>query len=165
MLSSDRGLLEGHGRYTVRRVERRDETGNPTVVEAADNQRGGRLVSIKLIPCNVPPQDHPHLVKLSDVFKWGDRLCVAMDNMNEGSLKDFMIGHGGGPLDELTARFYFQQLVYAVEYCHRTGYAVNEITMDNLQVVPPSLEGADRPTLKLVHYGSAVNVLLNGMAR
>ncbi|CAD7703531.1 unnamed protein product [Ostreobium quekettii] len=130
---------------------------------------GGGLVSIRLLPREGPPAqdrvEHPHIVQLRDVFQSDRWLCLVMD-AGLANLADYMTEGGPNrPLDETTARFYFQQLIYAVDYCHRTGYLVTDIKLENVLLFPNPHCRDTRPTLKLAEFGSAVNVLYQRMAR
>lgn len=53
-----------------------------------------------------------------------------MEYVPGGRLFDRLMTYG--PLDELIARSYFQQLILTVDYCHRMGIAHRDIKLENL---------------------------------
>jgi serine/threonine protein kinase len=67
---------------------------------------------------------HPHVVQLREVFLTGRHLVLAMEYAPGGDLYAYVRAHqrAGRPgLPEDRARWFFQQIVLAVDYCHRLG--------------------------------------------
>lgn len=52
------------------------------------------------------------------MFTLGEHLCIAMEYCDKGNLYEAL---RRGPLSEGEARAYIQQLIYALDYCHRKG--------------------------------------------
>jgi len=72
-----------------------------------------------------------------------------MDYASGGSL--FTYVQQRQRLKEPLARWFFQQLLLAVDYCHRKGVANRDIKLENtlLQVIP----GLPRPLVKICDFG------------
>ena len=60
---------------------------------------------------------HPHIIGLREVFLTGSHLVLAMEYAAGGDLFRYVSSRRGLPEDE--ARWFFQQLMVAVDYCHR----------------------------------------------
>ena len=72
-----------------------------------------------------------------------------MDYASGGCLFDYVKERKR--LKEPVARWFFQQLVFAVDYCHRKGVANRDIKLDNLLLQP--IQGLARPLLKVCDFG------------
>ncbi|GBF96707.1 sulfur stress regulator [Raphidocelis subcapitata] len=92
---------------------------------------------------------HPHVVAFRSVFLTGRDVNIVMEFVSGGSLLPFV--QRRGRLEEPLARWFFQQLVLAVDYCHRKGVANRDIKLDNLLLQP--LTGLPRPLLKVCDFG------------
>eukprot|EP00803_Ostreobium_quekettii_P011681 evm.model.scf_1796.1 EVM.evm.TU.scf_1796.1 scf_1796:7367-10479(+) len=161
----DEDPLLGHERYHTVRIL--SSTDHALLVVAADAHRGGKLVAVKLFvrqgdtKVNVKciSTHHPHVSRLREVFSWRGALGVAMELADRGNMRDYMTSCGDCALDEVVARFYFQQLVLAVDYCHRRGFAVGDLKLENLLLSTASDPGATYPVLWISNkLGMAVNV-------
>ena len=60
---------------------------------------------------------HPHIIGLREVFLTGSHLVLAMEYAAGGDLFRYVSSRRGLPEDE--ARWFFQQMMIAVDYCHR----------------------------------------------
>ncbi len=92
---------------------------------------------------------HPHIVQFREVFLAGDTLCIVMEYANGGSLFTMVRQHRR--LRESMARWFFQQLILAVDYCHRRGVANRDIKLENLLLHME--EGLPHPLLKMCDFG------------
>lgn len=68
-----------------------------------------------------------------EVFLADQWLCIAMECAGEGSLSTYV--RRVGRLPEETARWFFQQLIFAVDYSHRKRVINRDIKPDNLLLV------------------------------
>lgn len=59
-------------------------------------------------------------------------------------------------IDENHARRLFQEMVTAVDYCHRLGIVNRDIKLDNLMLDASAAE----PTLKICDFGAALHASL-----
>jgi hypothetical protein len=60
---------------------------------------------------------HPHVIQFKEVFLTRDHVCIVMEYATGGSLFHYVQRHGR--LKEPVARWFFQQLVLGVDYCHK----------------------------------------------
>ena len=62
---------------------------------------------------------HPYVIELEDVFRTDGYLVLVLEYASGGSLRKYLSTKG--PLPEDEARKIFQQLMLAVDYCHKMG--------------------------------------------
>ena len=72
---------------------------------------------------------HPHVISLREVFLTQQHLVLVMEFAPGGDLFTYVRSRGGLP--ETEARWYFQQIVIAVDYCHRLGVCSRDIKLEN----------------------------------
>ncbi|KAI8471513.1 MAG: kinase-like domain-containing protein [Monoraphidium minutum] len=92
---------------------------------------------------------HPHVVQFREVFLSRSSVNIVMEYAAGGSLLAYV--QRRGRLYEPAARWFFQQLVLAVDFCHKQGVANRDIKLDNLLLQP--IPGATRPLLKVCDFG------------
>lgn len=74
-------------------------------------------------------------------------VCIALEYTALGTLQNYL--QRQVKLKESLARHIFQQLVLAVEYCHRKGILIQDISLENIL-----LSGDEMcPTVKLCGFG------------
>eukprot|EP00775_Hariotina_reticulata_P003671 gene3671-3932_t len=93
---------------------------------------------------------HPNIIRFNHVWLSSNHINVVMELANAGSLFSF-IRQSGGKLQEHIARPLFQQLILAVDYCHRKGVANRDIKLENLLLHRATSE--DPLQLKLCDFG------------
>jgi serine/threonine protein kinase len=81
------------------------------------------IVIMKLI-------DHPNVLSLYDVWETNDDLYLVMEYVPGGELFDYLVRKGRLPQHE--ALHYFQQICYAVDYCHRFNICHRDLKPENL---------------------------------
>lgn len=81
------------------------------------------IVIMKLI-------DHPNVLKLYDVWETSGELFLIMEYVPGGELFDYLVKRGRLP--ELEALQYFQQIIHAVDYCHRFNICHRDLKPENL---------------------------------
>ncbi|GFH28853.1 protein kinase domain-containing protein [Haematococcus lacustris] len=88
-------------------------------------------------------------VQFKEVFVTKEYICIAMEYATGGNLFNYV--QQAGPLKEETARWFLQQLVIGLDYCHRKGVVNRDIKLENtlLQMVP----GLPLPLLKICDFG------------
>ena len=89
---------------------------------------------------------HPHVIQFKEVFLTPTHLAIAMEYAPGGDLFSYVSQRGG--LSEDDARWFFQQLVIGLDYCHRLGVVNRDIKLENTL-----LDGAPRPLLKICDFG------------
>jgi serine/threonine protein kinase len=62
---------------------------------------------------------HPHVVQLRDVLCVPPYLALVMEYVPGGDMFQYVVSRRGLP--EAEARWFFQQLVLGMDYCHRKG--------------------------------------------
>ncbi|KAG8719868.1 hypothetical protein FRC08_001792 [Ceratobasidium sp. 394] len=81
------------------------------------------IVIMKLI-------EHPNVLSLLDVWEAKGLLFVVMEYIDGGELFDYLVERGRLPVPE--ALHYFQQIMYAVAYCHRFRIAHRDLKPENI---------------------------------
>ncbi|KAI5121895.1 hypothetical protein M0805_001099 [Coniferiporia weirii] len=97
------------------------------------------IVVMKLI-------DHPNIMRLYDVWETSGELYLILEYVEGGELFDYICERGRLPATE--ALDYFQQLIGAMDYCHRLNIAHRDLKPENL------LLDKDK-TLKVADFGMA----------
>eukprot|EP01024_Parvocaulis_polyphysoides_P043955 TRINITY_DN4039_c0_g1_i3.p2 TRINITY_DN4039_c0_g1~~TRINITY_DN4039_c0_g1_i3.p2 ORF type:complete len:217 (-),score=17.66 TRINITY_DN4039_c0_g1_i3:64-714(-) len=95
--------------------------------------------------------DHPSIIKFRDTYFAPPFLCVEMEFASGGTLLQYLNKHK--PISEDESRLWFQQLIYAVNYCHGIGIANRDIKLENCLLV--TSENQRIPILKLADFGYA----------
>lgn len=72
---------------------------------------------------------HPHIIKLYTVIKTPTEIIMVLEYAG-GELFDYIVAHG--KMKEDKARRFFQQMLCAVEYCHRHKIAHRDLKPENL---------------------------------
>lgn len=81
------------------------------------------IVIMKLI-------DHPNVLNLYDVWETSSELYLIMEYVPGGELFDYLVKRGRLPVSE--ALHYFQQIIHAVDYCHRFNICHRDLKPENL---------------------------------
>jgi serine/threonine-protein kinase SRK2 len=145
-------------RYT--KVE--DHSSNATgVLQLARNTETGQLVAIQVIErgthigsllkadiLNHRSLRHPHVIKFQEAFNTTEHLCIVMEHADAGSLASYVKARGR--LKEAAARWLFQQLIIALDYCHRCGVFNNNIRLENMLL--KTVQGIPLPLLKICDF-------------
>ena len=79
---------------------------------------------------NLAQMDHPHIVKVVDVFEENDTVYYVMQYLSGGSLTDYVKQHGA--LDEAIAIKYIQQIGSALEYMHQKHICHYDVKPSNI---------------------------------
>ncbi|EFN57456.1 hypothetical protein CHLNCDRAFT_34706 [Chlorella variabilis] len=143
-----------------RRVQIKDlNSGTFGFVQLALDRTTGRNVAIKFIErgdkvtkyvereiINHRQLVHPHIIQFKEVFLTQQHLSIAMEYAAGGDMFEYVVRKGG--LRESEARWFFQQLIVAVDYIHRMGVANRDIKLENTL-----LDGSPRPLIKICDFG------------
>ncbi|KAI0675741.1 kinase-like domain-containing protein [Trametes maxima] len=81
------------------------------------------IVIMKLI-------DHPNIMRLYDVWETSTELYLILEYVEGGELFDYLCTQGRLPAPE--ALGYFQQIITAIDYCHRFNIAHRDLKPENL---------------------------------
>ncbi|KAL1241949.1 5'-AMP-activated protein [Trichinella spiralis] len=73
---------------------------------------------------------HPHIVQLYEVYALPFDIVMIMEYVSGGDMSQYLCQHG--KLSEHEARRLFQQLISAVDYCHRHKVVHRDLKLENL---------------------------------
>nr|CAD70761.1 probable serine/threonine protein kinase (SNF1) [Neurospora crassa] len=94
---------------------------------------------------------HPHIIKLYTVIKTPTEIIMVLEYAG-GELFDYIVQHGKMKEDE--ARRFFQQMLCAVEYCHRHKIVHRDLKPENLLL-------DDNLNVKIADFGLS-NIMTDG---
>ena len=83
------------------------------------------IVIMKLI-------DHPNIIRLYDVWETSSDLYLIFEYIEGGELFDYICDKGR--LSTSEALDYFQQIIFAVDYCHRFNIAHRDLKPENILI-------------------------------
>ncbi|KAL0212776.1 hypothetical protein RCL1_006402 [Eukaryota sp. TZLM3-RCL] len=75
--------------------------------------------------------NHSNIIKLFNVIESDDFVFLILELASGGTLSDYFTTM---PSDEATVRYYFKQIVNALEQCHSKGIVHRDLRMENLLV-------------------------------
>ncbi|GFH29451.1 sulfur stress regulator, partial [Haematococcus lacustris] len=119
--------LEGHPKY----IKLKDlNSGTFGFVQLCQDRTTGELVAIKFIErgakvtkyvereiINHRSLMHPHIVQFKEVFLTNIYLGIAMEYAPGGDMFEYVVRKNGLREDE--ARWFLQQLIVGLDYCHK----------------------------------------------
>eukprot|EP00002_Diphylleia_rotans_P000545 TRINITY_DN10287_c0_g1_i1.p1 TRINITY_DN10287_c0_g1~~TRINITY_DN10287_c0_g1_i1.p1 ORF type:complete len:499 (+),score=112.01 TRINITY_DN10287_c0_g1_i1:118-1614(+) len=73
---------------------------------------------------------HPHIIRLYEVIETPTDLFLVMEYVPNGELFEYIVS--SGRLPEETARRFFQQIIFAVNYCHQHNVVHRDLKPENL---------------------------------
>src|SRR5690349_13914513 len=76
--------------------------------------------------------DHANVVKLKEVMKTDEKIYLVMEYIKGGELFDKIVEVE--KFNEDDSRYYFQQLIKGMKYCHSNGVAHRDLKPENLLV-------------------------------
>lgn len=142
-------------------------TGSSGFVQLAREKATGDLVAIKHIErgsrinrhvlreiLNHRNLLHHHVIQFKEVFLTNNYLCIVMEYAAGGDLMDYMKKKNGLTEDE--ARWFFQQLILGLDYCHKMGVINRDIKLENALI-----DRSPWPVLKICDFGFSKHERLN----
>jgi serine/threonine protein kinase len=96
--------------------------------------------------------DHPHITKLYDHFETEQEIFLIFEYVPNGELFEIITYNTNIP--EETARKYFQQLISALDYVHKSGVTHRDLKPENILL-------DENDNIKLLDFGFA-NLLKDG---
>lgn len=123
----------GKGSFGDVLLARNKASGESVAVKCLQRSKVSKYVEGEIV--NHSRLRHPFVIQFKEVFLTSECICVAMEYANGGNLADF-VKKGGDcaasrKLGEGDARWFFQQLIIGVEYCHKRGVANRDIKLEN----------------------------------
>lgn len=95
---------------------------------------------------------HPHIVYLRWVSHHNGAIVLELDALPGGDLATWMRAHYPNGAPEYVARWYFQQIALAVDYCHASMVCNRDIKLKNIVLAAPAVAGG-YPHAKLCDFG------------
>ncbi|CAK9170845.1 unnamed protein product [Ilex paraguariensis] len=89
---------------------------------------------------------HPNIIRFKEVLLTPTHLAIVMEYAAGGELFERICSAGRFSEDE--ARFFFQQLISGVSYCHSIGICHRDLKLENTL-----LDGSSAPRLKICDFG------------
>lgn len=101
---------------------------------------------------------HPHIVRFDEVFLTSTHLGISMEYAAGGELFDRIVKKSRFSEDE--ARYFFQQLIAGVAWCHRQGVCHRDLKLENTL-----LDGKPAPKLKICDFGYSKSALFDSQPK
>jgi len=160
--------LDNHPKYDkVRDIN----SGTFGFVQLARDRRTGELVAVKFIErgekisryvereiLNHRCLHHPHIIRFREVFMTPDYLAIAMEFAAGGDMFEYVVKKNGLREDE--ARWFFQQLIVGMDYCHNMGVVNRDIKLENTL-----LDASPKPLLKICDFGYSKHELMHSQPK
>ncbi|KAF9937081.1 hypothetical protein BGZ65_001829 [Modicella reniformis] len=90
--------------------------------------------------------NHPHVIRLYDVYETDKELFLIMEYVSGGELFEFLVERGR--LVESDARRFFQQIIVGLAFCHKRKICHRDLKPENLLL-------DDRMNVKIADFGMA----------
>uniref|UniRef100_A0ACD5UQN8 Uncharacterized protein n=1 Tax=Avena sativa TaxID=4498 RepID=A0ACD5UQN8_AVESA len=141
--------------------------GNFGVARLMRNKETKELVAMKYIPRGLKIDEnvareiinhrslrHPNIIRFKEVVVTPTHLAICMEYAAGGELFDRICSAGRFSEDE--ARYFFQQLICGVSYCHFMQICHRDLKLENTL-----LDGSPAPRLKICDFGYSKSSLLH----
>ncbi|KAJ9170157.1 hypothetical protein P3X46_018285 [Hevea brasiliensis] len=143
----------GAGNFGVARLLRHKETKELVAMKYIE--RGHKIdenVAREII--NHRSLRHPNIIRFKEVVLTPTHLAIVMEYAAGGELFDRICSAGRFSEDE--ARYFFQQLISGVDYCHFRQICHRDLKLENTL-----LDGSPAPRLKICDFGYSKSSLLH----
>ncbi|KAF3435349.1 hypothetical protein FNV43_RR22438 [Rhamnella rubrinervis] len=139
----------GSGNFGVARLMRDKQTEELVAVKYIE--RGEKIdANVKREIINHRSLRHPNIVRFKEVILTPTHLAIVMEYASgESSLSGYAMLGG-------SARFFFQQLISGVSYCHSMQVCHRDLKLENTL-----LDGSPAPRLKICDFGYPSNFIWN----
>lgn len=160
MHDSDRYELVGDigsGNFGVARLMRDKKTRELVAVKYI--VRGEKIdENVKREIINHRSLRHPNIIRFKEVILTPSHLAIVMEYASGGELFGRICNAGRFSEDE--ARFFFQQLISGVSYCHSMQVCHRDLKLENTL-----LDGSDAPRLKICDFGYSKSSVLHSQPK
>ncbi|XAR49380.1 Non-specific serine/threonine protein kinase [Bertholletia excelsa] len=143
----------GAGNFGVARLMRNKETKELVAMKYIE--RGNKIdenVAREII--NHRSLRHPNIIRFKEVVLTPSHLAIVMEYAAGGELFERICNAGRFSEDE--ARYFFQQLISGVNYCHALQICHRDLKLENTL-----LDGSPAPRLKICDFGYSKSSLLH----
>ncbi|KAJ1415689.1 Serine/threonine-protein kinase, active site [Sesbania bispinosa] len=135
----------GSGNFGVARLMRDKHTDELVAVKYIE--RGDKIdENVQREIINHRSLRHPNIVRFKEVILTPTHLAIVMEYASGGELFERICNAGRFSEDE--ARFFFQQLISGVSYCHAMQVCHRDLKLENTL-----LDGSPAPRLKICDFG------------
>ncbi|CAM8980195.1 unnamed protein product [Rhodiola kirilowii] len=147
----------GSGNFAVAKLVREKSTGELYAVKFIE--RGQKIDEhVQREIMNHRSIIHPNIVKFKEVLLTPTHLAIVMEYAAGGELFERICAAGRFSEDE--ARFFFQQLISGVSYCHSMQVCHRDLKLENTL-----LDGSDVPRLKICDFGYSKSGVLHSQPK
>ncbi|KAF0925614.1 hypothetical protein E2562_017198 [Oryza meyeriana var. granulata] len=144
----------GSGNFGVARLMRNRETGDLVAVKtiARGDHRINKSAYREII--NHRSLRHPNVIQFIEAILTPTHLAIVMEYAAGGELFDRIVDLERFSEDE--ARYFFQQLICGVSYCHHMKICHRDLKLENVL-----LHGSKAPRLKICDFGYSKSSVLH----
>ncbi|KAH7566525.1 hypothetical protein JRO89_XS08G0178800 [Xanthoceras sorbifolium] len=143
----------GSGNFGVARLMRDKVTKELVAVKYIE--RGDKIdENVQREIINHRSLRHPNIVRFKEVILTPTHLAIVMEYASGGELFERIGKCNAGRFSEDEARFFFQQLISGVSYCHAMQVCHRDLKLENTL-----LDGSPAPRLKICDFGYSKVVL------
>eukprot|EP00803_Ostreobium_quekettii_P011583 evm.model.scf_1644.1 EVM.evm.TU.scf_1644.1 scf_1644:9342-18122(-) len=147
----------GSGNFGVARLMRNKQTGELVAVKFID--RGEKIdKNVEREIVNHRMLRHPNIIAFKEVFLTDTSLGIVMEYAAGGELFDRIVKAGRFSEDE--ARYFFQQVIVGVDFCHRSGVCHRDLKLENTL-----LDGSPQPKLKICDFGYSKSTVFDSVPK
>ncbi|KAG8634246.1 serine/threonine-protein kinase SAPK3 [Manihot esculenta] len=147
----------GSGNFGVARLVRDKKTKELVAVKYIE--RGKKIdENVQREIINHRSLRHPNIVRFKEVILTPTHLAIVMEYAAGGEL--FARICSAGRFSEDEARFFFQQLISGVSYCHSMEICHRDLKLENTL-----LDGSPTPRLKICDFGYSKSALLHSQPK
>ncbi|XP_010452877.1 PREDICTED: serine/threonine-protein kinase SRK2G [Camelina sativa] len=143
----------GSGNFGVARLLRHKDTKELVAMKYIE--RGRKIdenVAREII--NHRSLKHPNIIRFKEVILTPTHLAIVMEYASGGELFDRICT--AGRFSEAEARYFFQQLICGVDYCHSLQICHRDLKLENTL-----LDGSPAPLLKICDFGYSKSSILH----
>ncbi|KHN23689.1 Serine/threonine-protein kinase SAPK10 [Glycine soja] len=147
----------GSGNFGVARLMQDKQTKELVAVKYIE--RGDKIdENVKREIINHRSLRHPNIVRFKEVILTPTHLAIVMEYASGGELFEKICNAGRFTEDE--ARFFFQQLISGVSYCHAMQVCHRDLKLENTL-----LDGSSAPRLKICDFGYSKSSVLHSQPK
>nr|QSH71650.1 serine/threonine-protein kinase SAPK8-like [Hedychium coronarium] len=147
----------GSGNFGIARLMRDKQTKELVAVKYIE--RGEKIdENVKREIINHRLLRHPNIIRFREVILTPTHLAIVMEYASGGELFERICDAGRFSEDE--ARFFFQQLISGVSYCHSMQVCHRDLKLENTL-----LDGSHAPRLKICDFGYSKSSVLHSQPK
>ncbi|XP_015890045.2 serine/threonine-protein kinase SRK2I isoform X2 [Ziziphus jujuba] len=147
----------GSGNFGVARLMRDKHTKELVAVKYIE--RGDKIdENVQREIINHRSLRHPNIVRFKEVILTPTHLAIVMEYASGGELFERICN--AGRFSENEARFFFQQLISGVSYCHAMQVCHRDLKLENTL-----LDGSPAPRLKICDFGYSKSSVLHSQPK